>query len=202
MNTPNKTQITGIIILTLSIFTYLGGLNLVHGIYPLSFTGMKLSITIKDTSNNQPIQGAEVTITGIDWQDTGVHVPLNVKLKPTDSRGKCGTSISTWGTAHLSIQADGYETKTGVLTAESTETVSKTFKLTPKTIPQPDPPEEPEEPPTQEPPEENTTNTEEPNTPPIDLSPNISTTLRHYSLYTGLVGIGLITLSKTSEEQR
>jgi len=200
----NKTQLLGYAVLGVSLFTYLGGIQLVPGLFPLSFTGMKLSITVKDSTNNQPIQNAVVTITGIDWQDTGVHVPLNVELEPTDKDGKTGSSISTWGTAYLSIQAEGYETKTSTITAESTVTASKTIKLTPKqpTTENPiPPPEEPEEE-TPEEPEETNPNTEPPNETPIDVTDNISETIQNYSLFTGLLGIGLITLGQTTEEQR
>ena len=179
----------------------MGGIQLAQAYFPLSFTGMKLSITVKDQSNNQPIQDAHVTITGIDWQDTGVHVPLNVELEPTDRYGKCSASISTWGTAYLNIEADGYNTKTGTITADSTETASKTFKLTPKTTPnESEPPEEPAEPP-QTPPTENITTPEEPTIPPVDVTTNLSETLKQYSLFTGLLGIGLIALGNTEENQ-
>lgn len=195
MKQINKTQLLGCIILGISLFTYLGGIQLIYGFYPLSFTGMKLKITVKDKQTNQPIKDAVVTITGIDWQDTGTHVPLNVELSPTDNNGECGTSISTWGTAYLRIQSDGYDTATATMSADSTETVTKTIKLTPQALP-----DEPEDPPPEEPddsPDETPHENKDPT--PIDVSKNLTETLQNYSIYTGLIGIGLITLGAKEE---
>ena len=164
----------------------------------LSFTVMKLSITIKDTDTNHPIQGAIVTITGIDWQDSGVYVPLGVTLKPTDSTGKCGLSISTWEVTHLSVEADGYETATGSMTASSAETATKTFELTPKQT------ETLIDEQNETPPDNVQTLTNETNETtietPVDVSSNLTETLQTYNIFAGLPGAGILTLGTTKQE--
>ena len=207
----NKTQILGLALVGLSLFTYMGGPALVSGLFNLSFTGMTLKITVKDTAN-KPIQGAVVSITGIDWQDTGVYVPLGVKLSPTDSAGTSGSSISTWGCAYLSITADGYETATGSMSAGSAETVYKTFKLTktPEPIPEPDPTPEPEPEPEPEPipepePEPDPTPDPAPDPEPdpdVDVSEDIENVLQTYSMFTGALGAGIFTLGSVKKEEK
>ena len=207
----NKTQILGLVLVGLSLFTYMGGPALVSGLFNLSFTGMTLKITVKDTAN-KPIQGAVVSITGIDWQDTGVYVPLGVKLSPTDSAGICGSSISTWGCAYLSVSADGYETATGSISAGSAETVSKTFKLTKTPDPTPDPIPEPEPDPVPEPdptpePEPEPDPIPDPNPTPdpdpdVDVSDDIENVLQTYSLFSGALGVGLFTLGSVKKEEK
>jgi hypothetical protein len=203
----------GLAIVGLSLFTYMGGPSLVSGLFNLSFTGMRLQITVKDTAS-KPIQGAVVTITGIDWQDTGVYVPLGIALSPTGKDGTCGSSISTWGCAYLSVSADGYETATGSVYAGSAETVSKTFKLTktpdpipepiPDPIPEPipDPTPEPEPDPIPEPePEPIPDPTPDPD-PDVDVSVDIENVLQTYSVFTGALGAGIFVLGCVKEENR
>jgi len=214
MNLPelkksNRTQALGLVLLVISAFTYLGGPALVSGFFNLSFTGMTLKITVKDTAN-KPIQGAVVSITGIDWQDTGVYVPLGVKLSPTDSAGTSGGSISTWGCAYISVSADGYESATGSMSAGSAETVYKTFKLTktPDPIPDPDPTPEPDPEPEPEPipdPEPDPIPEPDPTPDPdpdVDISDDIENVLRTYSMFTGALGAGIFTLGSVKKEEK
>jgi hypothetical protein len=215
----NKTQILGLALVGLSLFTYMGGPALVGGIFNLSFTGMKLLITVKDSANI-PIQDAVITITGIDWQDTGVHVSLNVELDPTEKDGTSGTSISTWGRVYVSVSADGYVTATGSLSAGSTETASKTFKLTktpdpvpdPTPDPEPTPEPEPDPDPTPEPepepdpvPDPDPTPDPEPDPTPepdVDVSEDIGNMLQTYSIFTGALGAGIFTLGGVKKEEK
>ena len=203
----NKTQILGLALVGLSLFTYMGGPAFVVGFFNLSFTGMRLQITVKDTAN-KPIQGAVVSITGIDWQDTGVYVPLGMALSPTGKDGTCGSSISTWGRAYLSVSADGYETATGSMSAGSAETVSKTFKLTktPEPIPEPDPTPEPDPEPEPEPipdPEPDPIPEPDPTPDPdVDVSDDIENMLQTYSLFTGALGAGIFTLGSVKKEEK
>jgi hypothetical protein len=205
----NKTQILGLAIVGLSLFTYMGGSALVSGLFNLSFTGMTLKITVKDTAS-KPIQGAVVSITGIDWQDTGVYVPLGVTLKPTGADGTSGSSISTWGRAYLSVSADGYETAPGSMSAGSAETVSKTFKLTktPDPIPEPipDPIPEPEPEPDQIPEPEPDPISEPAPTPDadpdVDVTEDIENVLQTYSLFSGALGVGLFTLGSVKRDEK
>ena len=209
----NKTQTLGLVLVGLSLFTYMGGPALVGGVFNLSFTGMNLRITVKDTADT-PIQDAIVSITGVDYQNLGVHVPLSVELRPTDAQGQASSSISVWGTAYLSVSADGYETATGSLSAGSTETASKTFKLTktpdptPDPIPDPDPtPDpEPESDPTPDPePEPDPVPDPEPDPTPepdVDVSEDIENMLQTYSLFTGALGAGVFTLGSVKKEKQ
>ena len=213
----NKTQIMGLVLVGLSLFTYMGGPALVGGVFNLSFTGMNLLITVKDMSNT-PIQDAIVSITGVDYQNLGVHVPLSVELRPTDAQGQASSSISVWGTAYLSVSADGYETATGSLSAGSTETISKTFKLTKTPDPVPDPTPEPEPEPEPEPtpdpepdpvPDPEPTPEPEPDPEPdptpepdVDVSEDIENMLQTYSLFTGALGAGVFTLGSVKKEKQ
>ena len=199
----NKTQILGLVLVGLSLFTYMGGPALVSGFFNLSFTGMTLKITVKDTAN-KPIQGAVVSITGIDWQDTGVYVPLGMALSPTGKDGTCGSSISTWGRAYLSVSADGYETATGSMSAGSAEIVYKTFKLTKTPDPTPEPEPEPEPIPEPEPEPDPTPDPApdpEPD-PDVDVSEDIENVLQLYSMFTGALGVGLFTLGSVKKEEK
>lgn len=205
----NKTQSVGLLIIGLSLFTYLGGPAVVGGLFNISFMGMKLRITVLCGDTGKPLEGAVVTVTGLDWQDTGTHVDLCFDLAPTDSEGLVGTSINTWGTVYLSVSAPGYLTRSGTMAAGEAETAYKTFQLTAETIDD-DPVEDPEETvddPVEEEPVDETVDdsgmdpVEEPVEAPVDVSTPVARTLQTYSMFTGALGAGLTLLGTVQEEE-
>ena len=191
----------------------MGGPSIVRGVYDASVHGMGLRITVLDKETGSPIQGATVSLTGLDWQNTGTHVALNLDLK-TDSTGKVKPGLSMWGTVYLSVSADGYETKTGSMSGGEGSTVSKTFRLTPQTIEEPpveDPVDDPpvEDPPVDDPPVEEPVEDpvddpgeDPPAEDPIDISEPVIATMQTYSLFTGLLGIGVYLFGTVRREEQ
>jgi len=173
---------------------------MVAGLFNLSFTGTTIKITVQDAETQAPIQGAEVTITGIDWQDTGIHIEIRTQLEPTDNTGKTGTSISTWGTIYLSISAEGYQTQTRSIATSSTETVSKTINLSPIQNTNEPSPNVSDETPTWN----NQTNTTNETTSEtkLNIDNKVSQTLKTYSIITANLGAGIYLLGTTWKKQQ
>lgn len=156
-------QMLGVFLLVLSVFTYMGGYQVLFG---SSFLGCKIKVTVRDSDTGGLIEGADVTLTGFDYQDLA-YVSLNMPIGPTDEDGKADASISMWGTYHLTVDADGYDSKSVTISGGAGETAATTVLLDPETVEEI--PEDPEDPPVEEDPEPDPPVEED----PVNTSPDL-----------------------------
>lgn len=140
----SKKQTLGVFLLVLSVFTYMGGYQVLFG---STFLGCRIKVTVKDSDTGDPVKGADVTLTGYDYQDL-FYVSLNMQIGPTDEDGYAGAAISMWGTYHITVDADGYDSKSVTTRGGAGETAATTVLLDPETVEET--PEDPEDPPVEE----------------------------------------------------
>ena len=145
----NRTQMAGLILVGLSLITYIGGGAFISS-WLASVEANGVNIYVKDAETNQhlPKEVVIVTITGCNYM--GYDLDLNVVLKASKTTPTYwGFSSSLYCLYYVSITATGYVTQTGTVGMPQNFIQEYTFKLSPapppgEPEPEPLPPEEPD----------------------------------------------------------
>jgi len=211
----NKTQILGLAIVVLSLFTYIGGAAGLVGSWLASVDPSGVHIYVRDASTNQHLteESVVVQITGFSY--IGTDYPLSVTLRASKTDPTYWSfSSGLYTSYYVSVSADGYVTLPGTVSMPQNFIQDYTWRLsqTPEPVvedPIEDPVEEPiaedpiedpivEEPLVEDPDEDPETNT--------DMNDEVATSLRDtmqtYSLFSGAFGVGLFTLGSIKKEEK
>jgi hypothetical protein len=205
MKNMNRTQILGLAIVGLSLFTYIGGAAGLVGSWLAAVEPSGVHIYVRDASTNQHLSADAVVVQITGFSYIGVDYPLSVVLRPS-SGTPCywGFSSSLYTIYYVSVSADGYVTQPGTVSMPQNFIKDYTWRLSPTPEPAEEPAEDPvedpvvEEPLVEDPVEEPETNTNMNN----EVVTSLRDTLQTYSLFTGLIGAGVFTLGTVKEEKR
>lgn len=209
MKNMNRTQILGLAIVGLSLFTYIGGAAGLVGSWLAAVEPSGVHVYVRDAVTNQYLsESVVVQITGFSY--IGTDYPLSVTLRASNTDPVYWSfSSSLLCSYYISVSADGYVTKPGTVSMPQNFIKDYTWKLSPTPEPVEDPVvEEPVEDPIEDPVVEDPV-VEEPVIDPetnTDMNNEVETSLRDtmqtYSLFTGALGAGVFTLGTVKKEEK
>jgi len=149
MREMNRTQTLGLILVGLSLVTYLGG-----GLFASSWLAATdpngVHIYVRDAETGQHLEKELVTVTVTGFSYFGVDHPMTVELRPSKTTPTYWSfSSSLYTSYHVSVTATGYVTQTGSVSMPQNFIKEYTYRLSPEPEPgepdpEPVPPEEPE----------------------------------------------------------
>ncbi|MFH2109879.1 MAG: hypothetical protein ABIJ47_01320 [Candidatus Bathyarchaeota archaeon] len=151
MNKPelNRTQMAGLILVGLSLVTFIGGGIFVSS-WLLSVEPSGVHIYVVDAEKGQHLGKDLVTVTLTGFSYFGYEYPLSTILRASKTTPTCWSFSSSLATMYyVSVTATGYVTQTGKVSMPVNFIAEYTYKLSPeppdgKPKPEPPPPDEPE----------------------------------------------------------
>ncbi|MFH2109889.1 MAG: hypothetical protein ABIJ47_01370 [Candidatus Bathyarchaeota archaeon] len=146
-NSLNRTQMAGLILVGLSLITFIGGGILVSSwLAAVEPKGVNIYVKNAETDQHLPKDIVTVTLTGVSY--FGYDYPLDVVLRASKTNPTYWSFSSSLSTLYyVSITATGYVTQTGSVSMPVNFIQEYTYKLSPTPPPPPpgaDPEPEPE----------------------------------------------------------
>ncbi|MFH2111689.1 MAG: hypothetical protein ABIJ47_10580 [Candidatus Bathyarchaeota archaeon] len=144
----NRTQMAGLILIGLSLLSYIGGGFVSSWLLAVDPRGV--NIYVKDAETNKYLVKDLVTVTLTGFTYFGYDYPLDVVLRASKTTPAYWSFSSSLSTAYyVSVTATGYVTQTGKVSMPVNFIQEYTYKLSPapppsEPEPEPTPPEEPE----------------------------------------------------------